>query len=281
MILAARPDELGHVVAREVSEALGARFPGEIDIAAIDAADPTASVLSTRADVAVHRMEHLPPELPEELHLSAVLSRRSFTDALVADRPLAELPRGARVATSSLRRRAMLLRARPDLTIVETHADVRSRIQGWRVGECDGVVLPTASLRHLRIDAPFEELDPRTFVPSAGQGAVGCVGRPGSRFEEFLEEIDDARTHLEVDVERGVARALEGGADAPLGVHASKKGDRLSVHAVILSLDGRRAVALEETISGRDPAYEADDLADRLARMGGDVLLAHARRMVG
>ncbi|HEV8594873.1 MAG TPA: hypothetical protein VGR51_05015 [Thermoplasmata archaeon] len=281
MILAARGDDLGRSLVREVSEALAARFPNEIDLTSLAAEDPDAIVMRGRADVAVHGAEHVAADLPPGFTLAALLPRRSFTDALVSDLTLPDLPKGGRVATSNLRRRAMLLRARPDLKVVETHVDVRARIQAWRVGEVDGLVLPTYALRRLAVESPHEELDPGTFVPSAGQGALGCVCAPGSRFLEFLEEIDDARTRAEVEVERAIVRALRGGPDDPVGVHASWKGERITVDAIVLSLDGRAAVSLKETIPVGDTAYATDDLADRLRRMGGDVLLERAHQALG
>ena len=281
MIVASLGSDLARAHAEDVRESLASRYPGEVELHPLVVDDLLGSVLAGKADVAVHRMEHLDAGIPEDLTLAALLPRRSFTDALVADAPLRSLPRQARIGTSNVRRRALLLRARPDLQVLETHADVRSRIQQWRVGEWDGVVLPTISLKRLDLDAPFEELDPSTFVPSAGQGAIGCVCKRGSPFEAFLEGIDDARTRTEVEIERSVLHALGARPGAPVGVHAAKRGDRVVVNAVVVSLDGRRAVTLKHDLSAKDALYEADEFAERLRRMGGDVLLEQARKALG
>jgi hydroxymethylbilane synthase len=278
VLAAARGSEIALAHARDVQEVLAARFPTELESGIVPRDAGDAAILRGEADVAVHRMEHVPPKLPEDLVLAALLPRRSFTDALVADFSLKTLPRGARVATSNIRRRAMLLRARPDLKVAETHADVRERVRLWRVGDTDAVVLPTVSLTRLEVDAPFEELDPNVFVPSPGQGAIGCVCKRGSRFEEFLRGIDDARTRTEVEVERAVLRVVGGTPGLPVGIHAAKRGGGVEVHAVVLSLDGRGAVRLKEEIAAADALYHADEFGEKWKAMGADVLLEKARR---
>ncbi|MEK6851956.1 MAG: hypothetical protein AABY30_05405 [Candidatus Thermoplasmatota archaeon] len=280
LTLACYGDELARALARDVERALDARFPGELAVRTVGVEALEARLLAENVDVSVFPMDHLPFGLHEDLALAAVLPRRAPTDSLVSDFLLADLPRGVTVATSNIRRRSMLLRARPDLKIVETHEDVRERVQQWRVGDVDGVALGTSGLELLGIEAPHEELDPRVFVPSPGQGAIGCLCRKGSAFEEIARAVDDERTRVEVQVERGILRALEGGTIAPVGIRAFWRGTQLQVHAVILSLDGRRAVTLKEAIAAKDPLYEADELAHRLERMGGDVLLEHARRLL-
>lgn len=280
MILTSRPDRLGGAYAQDVWGALAARFPGEVELHRIPSADPQDRILRGEADVAVLPVQHLPTTLPEGFALAAILPRHAFTDALVSSLGMADLPRGATVGVSNLRRRAMIHRARGDLEVRDAPGDLDDRLQLWRAGGCHGLVVATAALRRLAVDAPYEELDPKVFVPSAGQGTVGCVCKVGSPFEEFLAGIDDARTRVETELERAVVRALRGGR-APFGVHASKRGDKLEVHAVLVSVDGKRAVTLKETVSANDPMYEADELAEKLRSMGGDVLLDEARKVLG
>lgn len=277
VILASLGGDLARAHADDVAGALAAKSPEEVDLQRLVVERLDDSVLSGRADVAVHRIEHLPARMPEDLALAAILPRRWSTDALVSAFPLKGLPRGARVATSDVRRRAMLLRARPDLKVQETHADVRERVATWRVGDCDALLLSTESLKRLAVEAPCEELDPKAFVPSAGQGAVGCVCRRGSRSEEVLAGIDDPRTRTEVDIERAVLQRLGGWPDAPVGVQAAAHGTRVSVRAVVLSLDGRRAVTLAQDLSAKEALYEADEFVERLQGMGAEILLEKAR----
>ncbi len=280
MIVAARGDELGRAIARDVTDALAARFPDQIDFLSLAADELNAPVTTGRADVAVHRLEHLPPALPGGLTMAAILPRRAFTDALVSDFSFADLPREARIATSDFRRRAMLLRSRPDLKVIEAHSDVRTRVKMWRVGEWDGLVLPTYALRRLALETPIEEFDPASFVPSAGQGALACVCKPGSRFEEFLQGIDDAQTRAEVEVERAILRGIGGEPGLPVGIHAVRRRDSVTALALVLSLDGRSAVTLKRDLPAKEPLYEADEFAEQLKRMGADVLVAQARRVM-
>lgn len=280
LTLACYGDDLARAHAAEVERALDARFPGALAVRTIEVEALETRLLADNVDVSVFPMDHLPLSLHEGLVLAAVLPRRDPTDALVSDFSLAKLPPGATVATSSIRRRSMLLRARPDLSIVETHEGLRERVRQWRIGEVDGVALGTAGLELMGVGAPYEALDPRVFVPSPGQGATGLVCRKGSPFEEIASAVNDARTQEEVGVERAILRALDGGGVAPLGVHASWRGTLVHVNALVLSLDGRRAVALRETVTAKDSLYQADELAHRLRRMGGDVLIEQARRQM-
>lgn len=303
LVLATRGSALALAQAREAEAALAAKFRGKLMLETItvktsgdvlkDAAlrdfggkgafvrEVDERVLAGDADVAVHSLKDVPTNVHEELAVAAILRRRAFTDALVSASPLAAMPHGAHIGTSSVRRRALLLRARPDLRVSEIRGNVPTRVQKWRDGAYDGVVLSTAGLRRLAIEAPHEELDPAVFVPEPGQGAVACVCRAGSPAERFLRAIDDARTRAEVTAEREVLRALGGGCVAPVGVHATKRGDRLRVRAIVLSLDGRRAITLDEWIPATNPARGAQALASALERMGGDVLLEEARKALG
>ncbi|MBI4417113.1 MAG: hydroxymethylbilane synthase [Euryarchaeota archaeon] len=303
MILATRGSDLALAQAQEVWDALAAKYPDELELHKTivktsgdvlkDAAlkdfggkgafvmEVDERVLRGEADVSVHSLKDLPTKMHPDLTLAAVLPRPAYTDALVSDFRLEELPRGAKVGTSSVRRKAMLLRARADLRVEDIRGNVPTRVRNWREGAYDGVVLSTAGLRRLRIDAPSQELDPNVFVPEPGQGAVACVCKKGSRFEEFLEGIDDATTRIEVEAEREVLRALGAGCVAPVGVHARRSGSQLTIHAIVLSLDGRRAVAVRETVSARDHLVHADEIAEKLRMMGGDTLLEEARRAAG
>lgn len=301
LTLATRGSELALAQTREVQEALAARFGEGLELRVVtaktsgdvleDAAlrdfggkgafvkEVDERVLAGKADVAVHSLKDVPTKMHADLVVAAVLARPAFTDALVAETTLAELPRNARIGTSSVRRRAMLLRARPDLAVTEIRGNVPTRVEKWRRGEYEGVALSTAGLRRLRIDAPYRELDPAEFVPEPGQGAVACVCGRDSPVGDLLRAIDDAMTRAEVEVERRVLRSLDAGCVAPVGVHATRARNGLSVHvhATILSLDGRRAVTLRRTIRGRDAMSRADGIARDLLRMGGDVLLKDAR----
>ena len=303
MTLATRGSELALAQTQEVWNALAAKFPEELELQNVvvktsgdvlkDAAlrdfggkgafvrEIDERVLSGKSDVAVHSLKDLPTKMHQDLLVAAILPRPAFTDALVSDHLLSDLPAGAKLGTSSVRRRAMLLRARPDLRVQGIRGNVPTRVEKWRQGEYDGVVLSTAGLRRLQIDAPYEQLDPAVFVPEPGQGAIACLCRTGSGLEEFLESIDDPRTRTEVEVEREVLHAIGGGCVAPVGVLATLDGGELIVRAMILSLDGRRIVTIQRTVPTMDSLSHARVMAEELNRKGADVLLEEARRATG
>ncbi len=303
MILATRGSELALAQTQEVWNALAAKFPEELELRKVvvrtsgdvlkDAAlrdfggkgafvkEIDDRVISGEADVAVHSLKDLPTRMHPDLVVAAILPRRAFTDALVSDHRLSDLPTGARLGTSSVRRRAMLLRARADLRVQEIRGNVPTRVEMWRRGVYDGVVLATAGLTRLQLDAPYEQLDPEVFVPEPGQGAIACVCRTGSGFEEFLAGIDDVRTRTEVEVEREVLHAIGGGCVAPVGVLATRHEDELTVRAMVLSLDGRRVISDRRTVATKDSLRQANEMAEELKGMGADVLLEEARRATG
>jgi len=299
MTLATRSSELALAQTQEVWDALAARFPelelrkavvktsGDVlaDAALRDFGGKGAFVTEIdervragEADVAVHSLKDIPTKMGQGFVVAAILPRPAFEDALVSDRTLETLSHRARIGTSSVRRRAMLLRARPDLQVAEIRGNVPTRVAKWRRGDYDGVVLSAAGLLRLGIDAPHEVLDPEVFVPEPGQGAVACVCRAGARVESYLRAIDDPTTRVEVEAEREVLHALGGGCVAPVGVHATLRGDALTIHAIVLSLDGRTAVAAHRTVAAKDPRREANAIAEELRAMGADALLEQARR---
>ena len=303
MILATRGSKLALAQTQEVWNVLTAKFPEELALRKVvvrtsgdvlkDAAlrdfggkgafvkEIDDRVLSGEADVAVHSLKDLPTKMHPDLLVAAILPRSAYTDALVSDHRLADLPVGARLGTSSVRRRAMLLRARADVRVREIRGNVPTRVEKWRRGAYDGVVLATAGLTRLQIVAPYEQLDPEVFVPEPGQGAIACVCRTGSGSREFLAGIDDIRTRTEVEVEREVLHAIGGGCVAPVGVLATRHGKELAVRAVVLSLDGRRVVSIRRTVPAKDSLHHANVMAEELKGMGADVLLEEARRVTG
>lgn len=303
IVLATRGSELALAQTEEVRHALQAKFPEELELRNVvvktsgdvlkDAAlrdfggkgafvkEVDERVLSGEADVAVHSLKDLPTKMHPDLRVAAILPRPAFTDALVSDHRLSDLPGEAIVGTSSVRRRAMLLHVRPDLGVREIRGNVPTRVEKWRQGEYDAVVLSTAGLRRLRIDAPYIELDPENFVPEPGQGAVACVCRSGSGSEEFLRGIDDSETRTEVEVEREVLHTIGGGCVAPVGVLATLDEDALTVHAMVLSLDGRRTVTIRRTVPPENPIRQARAMAEELRGKGAEVLLREARLAAG
>lgn len=230
-----------------------------------------------RADIAVHSLKDMQTRLPEGLVLAAVTERHRPEDALVASAgtTLDSLPEGGTVATGSLRRRAQLLRLRPDLNVVDVRGNVGTRLQKLHDNRWDGMILAVAGLDRLGFADRIAQVIPASvMVPAVGQGALGIeagAGRP--ELLEMLRAIEHPATRTCVEAERGLLRRLEGGCQVPIGAHATLDGETLHLSAVIASLDG--AHLLRDDISG--PAAKSEalgiELAERLLAAGGGGIL--------
>jgi len=237
-----------------------------------------------RVDVAVHSLKDLPTEMPDGLALGAVPEREDPRDALVGPWTggLDGLPAGARVGTSSLRRRAQLLARRPDLRVVDLRGNVPTRLEKRERGECDAAVLALAGLRRLGLEhAAGCVLEPEEMLPAVGQGALAVQCRRGdSRVEALLGPLDHGPTRLAVAAERGLLARLEGGCQVPVGCLAAPSGTRLLVRGLVADVDGSVVVSGVLADAVRDePAATAlgGRLAERLLEGGAREILARAR----
>lgn len=236
-----------------------------------------AALLERRADLAVHSMKDLPLALPETLCIAAVLAREDARDALVSRRgqELSQLPDGARVGTSSPRRRSQLLRERPGLQVVEMRGNVETRLRKLDDGEYDAVVLAACGLARLGLQGRITEYLPLTrMVPEPGQGALAVEARrDDAALLTRLRALDDAPTRACIDAERAFLAALGGGCRVPIAAHAAREQDQLALQGLVITLDGRRQV--HGTIRGsmRDAPAVGNTLADRLIARGARELL--------
>jgi hydroxymethylbilane synthase len=237
------------------------------------------ALLDERIDVAVHSLKDLPTQLPQGLALGAVPRRESPFDVLVATgcRSLDDLPRGARVGTSSLRRRAQLLAVRRDLEVVDLRGNIDTRLRKVFGGEVHAAVLARAGLLRLgQANAIACELPPSIMVPAPGQGALGLEVREGDESVlRLLASLADPGATAETAAERACLAALEGGCQVPIGASAQATGSRLQLTACVCSLDGARV--LRTTVEGhRDRAREAGERAaqDLLAQGAGELIAA-------
>lgn len=235
------------------------------------------ALLNRTVDLAVHSLKDLATEMPPGLELGAVLEREDPRDVLIAPEPLAleDLPRGARVGTSSLRRRAFLARLRPDLTLAELRGNVPTRIRKLDDGGYDAIILAAAGVKRLGMEdriSSFLPLD--RFLPAVSQGAVAVQVRSGDPdVLRWVRALEHHETLLATAAERAFLRTVEGGCHAPVGALGALEGDILTLRGMVCSLDGSRAV--EGELSG--PVARADglgvDLAvDLLARGGAQIL---------
>ncbi len=222
-------------------------------------------MLSGDADIAVHSMKDVPVELPRGLHLAVIMQREDPRDALVSNRDasLADLPQGARVGTSSLRRQCQLADRRPDLNIIPLRGNVNTRLRKLDEGEYDAIILAAAGLLRLgfgeRIRG-FISID--DSLPAIGQGAIGIECRTDdARVNALLQPLHHAPTAARVQAERAMNHRLEGGCQVPIGGHAVLEGEQLTLRGLVGTVDGSEIVRAE--ISG--PTDDADRLGTALA----------------
>jgi hydroxymethylbilane synthase len=232
------------------------------------------ALIEGRIDLAVHSLKDLPTEMPSGLVLAAIPEREDPRDALIGCR-LAELPQGAKVGTSSLRRAAQLHAARPDLRIESLRGNLDTRLRKLDQGQYEAIVLAAAGLRRLGWEARISELlDPELLCPAVGQGALAIETRDdGSRALEICRRLDHASTRAAVTAERALLAGLGGGCQVPIGCHATIEKGRMRVRAVVASPNGDRVVRLEKN----GPAEEAASLGATLAR---ELLAAGAREVL-
>ncbi len=228
-----------------------------------------------RADLAVHSMKDLPAELPEGFVLAAICAREDPRDALVSRRfaSLAELPSGAVVGTSSLRRAAQVRERYPALEIALLRGNVETRIAKLDRGEYDAIVLAVAGLVRLGLAERIRSrLSLEESVPAPGQGALGieCLAARKD-VQQMLAPLADPATALCVRAERAVSRALGGSCTLPLGAYAVLHERTLSLSALVASADGRRVLRVQA--SGGDPEQVGAQAARALRDQGAEAIL--------
>lgn len=233
---------------------------------------------SGRIDLAVHSLKDLPTDDVPDLIVAAVPVRGDWKDALISRGPkLMKLPSGARVGTASLRRRALLLRRRPDLQVVPLRGNVDTRIQKVRDGAVDAAVLAVAGLARLgRPKAIKEYLD---FLPAPAQGALALQAR-GDRPDVIraARAIHDRDSELCTRTERALLKILGGGCSVPVGALCKREGKRLVLRAIVAAPDGSR-VAEAEGVGG-NPAAVGADVAAKLRALGAQEILDACRGMI-
>jgi hydroxymethylbilane synthase len=209
-------------------------------------------------DFAVHSSKDMPTVLPEGLYLSAYLPREDIRDAVVGRTApkLIDLPHGATVGSSSLRRQALIRRMRPDINVITFRGLVDTRLRKLREGEVDATLLALAGLKRLgKVEVITDILDPDSFPPAPAQGAICLESRIGdARIDELLAPINDAPTFDTVSCERAFLAALDGSCRTPIGGYAVCEGDQIRFSGLILTPDGRHQHAITVDGHRRDAA---------------------------
>jgi hydroxymethylbilane synthase len=241
------------------------------------------ALLAGEIDVAVHSAKDVPTDFPRGLLLHAVLERADPRDAICGADSLEDLPEGAVVGTSSLRRRAELLALRPDLDVRDIRGNVDTRLRRLADGDFDALVLAQAGLERLGRGSEGRPLDPEVFVPAAGQGCLAVQLRDAEETTgQAIFGLTDSATDVRLTEERCVVRQLRATCNTPIGVHAAgSPDDTLRLTAFIGLPDGSRWIRDELELPFLDAAGRIGlNVAARLRRAGADELLAEAERAV-
>jgi hydroxymethylbilane synthase len=234
-----------------------------------------------RADIAVHSMKDVPGDLPDGLTIAVVLPRADPRDALISAgaASLKDLPTGARVGTSSLRRQAQLLAARPDLKIEALRGNVDTRLRRLDDGELDAIILACAGLIRLGWESRITgRLEAAECLPAVSQGIIGIECRSAdATTRSLLDALNDAKTRTAMDAERAFAGRLGGSCQSPIAAHATLEGNRLTLHGLVAEPDGSRL--LRDSIVGNaaDAATLGRQLAERIMADGAGALLERLR----
>ena len=234
-------------------------------------------MLEGRADIAAHSIKDVPMEFPEGLYLSTILEREEPCDAFVSNKydTLDELPEGAVVGTSSLRRRCQLLQRRPDLQIEDLRGNVNTRLSKLDDGQYDAIILACAGLIRLEMaDRIKQSIASNIILPAVGQGSVGLEAREGD--EETLELIsilDHPTTRYRIVAERALNHGLNGGCQVPIACHATVDGDELYLRALVGEPDGSNIVSGEKTGHVNDAEAIGTELANELLASGAKTIL--------
>jgi hydroxymethylbilane synthase len=229
-----------------------------------------------RVDLAVHSLKDLPTELPHGFELAAITEREDPRDAFCsgAYAKIADLPQGARVGTSSLRRKAQLKAIRPDLDIHPLRGNVDTRLRKLEQGEYDAIILAAAGLKRLgKTELLKEIISADILCPAAGQGALGIEIRQGDAvMRVHLKFLDDPAARAATTCERALLNHLGGGCQVPIGAYAEMHGGKLHLESIVAAPDG--STLLRDARDGDDPETLAAAAAESLLHRGADKILA-------
>ncbi|AZN31292.1 MULTISPECIES: hydroxymethylbilane synthase [Pseudoalteromonas] len=240
------------------------------------------AMLDGRADIAVHSMKDVPVEFPEGLALHTICEREDPRDAFVSNNfaNLSELPQGAVVGTSSLRRQCQIRALRPDLVIKDLRGNVNTRLAKLDDGQYDAIILAAAGLLRLKMDERIADyIEPEVSLPANGQGAVGIECRIDDEVTKaLLAPLEHTQTRIRVNAERAMNRHLEGGCQVPIGAYALVDGEQVHLRGLVGAVDGSEILHDEVTGHINDAEAIGVQLAKKLLAQGADKILAEVYR---
>jgi hydroxymethylbilane synthase len=236
------------------------------------------ALLASQVDLAVHSAKDVPGKLPDGLAITAVPSGEDPRDALVGTASdIDELPDGARVGTSSLRRRSQMLAINPRIQVLPLRGNVDTRLQKLADGEYDAVVLALAGLRRLGRDDGAQPLSRDQFVPAPGQGLLALETRANDGAETTVRALDDPAARCRLEAERAVVEELDASCHTPVGAHARVEAERIALHAFVGLPDGTEWITDRLDAAAHDPQAAGRELAGRLLAAGAGELLRRAK----
>lgn len=235
------------------------------------------AMLRGEIDIAVHSMKDVPTFFPAGLHLGAITKREDPRDALLSRNSVAfkNLPKGAKVGTSSLRRQAQLMNIRPDFVIEQLRGNVDTRLRKLKEGLYDAIILAAAGVKRLGLsDNVTEYIEPEISLPAIGQGALGIECREDDReLNDMIAFFNHPDTRVCVTAERALLRRLEGGCQVPIACYGRIMDGKLSLAGLVGSVDGKKII--KDNIEGeqKDAERLGVELAEKLLRQGADAIL--------
>jgi len=235
------------------------------------------ALLAKEIDLAVHSMKDVPIEIPPELEISIITKRENPLDALISNngKKLADLPQGAAIGTSSLRRSSQLLKYRNDFKIHPLRGNVDTRLKKVAEGKYDAILLASAGLNRLGWSNRItEEISHEIILPAMGQGALGIETRlDDTKIYDFIASLNHEQTHYEVSAERALVGKLDGGCQVPIGAYAKIEDNLITLKGLVASLDGKIIHKSEIVGPIEDAINIGQDLGEELLKMGANEIL--------
>ena len=235
------------------------------------------ALLANEIDLAVHSMKDVPMELPTELGISVITKRENPLDALISKNgeKLADLPQGATIGTSSLRRSSQLLKYRGDFKIHPLRGNVDTRLRKVEEGKYDAILLASAGLNRLGwANRITEEISHDILLPAMGQGALGIETRlDDTKIYDLISTLNHEQTHYAVSAERSLVGRLDGGCQVPIGAYARVEKGLITLKGLVASLDGEIIYKLENVGPVDDAINIGQELGSKLLKMGANEIL--------
>jgi len=234
------------------------------------------ALLSKEIDIAVHSMKDVPMQIPAKLEISVITERENPLDALISKNgeKLADLPHGATIGTSSLRRSSQLLKYREDFKINPLRGNVDTRLRKLDEGTLDAILLASAGLNRLGWASRItEEIDHKILTPAMGQGALGIETRLNDPIFEFISPLNHEHTYYAVTSERALVDRLDGGCQVPIGAYAKIDNNLITLQGLVASLDGKIILKSENKGPVNDAIEIGRELGTELLKMGANKIL--------